>query len=215
MTFQTMTDDPLDKRVNSVGRVHAHVKAKVIDTEGNIVPIGTAGELCTAGYMLQKGYWGNPTETAKVMIKDEKGVLWMHTGDEAVMDKEGFLRIVGRLKDLVIRGGENLPPLAIENALYEMPQIQDVSVVGAPDPKYGEVVAAWIILKDPKSKPTRQAVRDHVGKAMSHHCIPQYIFFADEEDMVEFPKTASGKIRKVELRDMTKERVEAGKFSRD
>ena len=144
MSFQTGLDDPLERRVATVGRVHPHLEVKLIDPEGNIVPRGTPGELCTSGYSVMMGYWDEPEQTARA--KDAEG--WMHSGDLATIDADGFCTIVGRIKDIVIRGGENLYPREIEEFLYRHPKIQDVQVFGVPDALYGEELCAWVVLHE-------------------------------------------------------------------
>ncbi|KAL5476811.1 hypothetical protein ACEPAI_2997 [Sanghuangporus weigelae] len=185
VSFQTMSDDPLIKRTETVGRVQPHVKAKVIDPEGNVVPVGTPGEVCISGYLLQKGYWRDEEQTKSVMKihPDEPETVWMHTGDIGIMDAEGYLRIVGRNKDVIIRGGENLFPVQIENRITFHPAIREAAAVSVPDRKYGEVVGAWINA-------------------------PTWIWFTSEEGApAALPKTASGKVQKHILREWTKEFV--------
>ena len=143
VSSQTAIGDPIEKQVGTVGRVHAHVEVKIIDAEGRIVPRGTPGEFCTRGYSVMLGYWDDPERTAEAI--DRAG--WMHTGDLATMDDEGYCNIVGRIKDMVIRGGENVYPREIEEFLYRHPKIQDVQVFGVPDERYGEEICAWVILR--------------------------------------------------------------------
>ena len=143
VSFQTAADDPVDRRVSTVGRIHPHVEVKIVDAQGHIVAPGVPGELCTRGYSVMLGYWDDPTRTAEAV--DEAG--WMHTGDLATLDAEGYCNIVGRIKDMVIRGGENVYPREIEEFLYGHPKIQDVQVIGVPDQKYGEEICAWIVPK--------------------------------------------------------------------
>ncbi|KAJ2918969.1 hypothetical protein MD484_g1453, partial [Candolleomyces efflorescens] len=184
VSFQTTPADPLIKRVETVGKIHPHVKAKIVDHDGNVVPLNTPGELLVSGYLLQKGYWQDEIHTQQAMKKDEKGTLWMHTGDEAVMDEEGYVRIVGRVKDIIIRGGENLFPVQIENTLTAHHSIREAAVVAVPDPKYGEVVGAWINA-------------------------PAWVWFLKEDGTPEeLPKTASGKVQKHVLRKWSKELAE-------
>ncbi|TFK41613.1 hypothetical protein BDQ12DRAFT_678249 [Crucibulum laeve] len=166
VSFQTTPADPIIKRVETVGKVQPHVRAKLIDLEGKVVPVGTSGEVCVAGYLLQKGYWGDEAQTKAVMKKDEEGTLWMHTGDEGIMDEEGYLKIVGRIKDIIIRGGENLFPVQIENALTAHPEIREAAAVAVPDPKYGEVVGAWIV-REPGTNVSRDEVRRSVAASMN------------------------------------------------
>lgn len=201
VSMQSDIDDPLDKRVSTVGRIHPHVEVKIIDELGRIVPRGVSGELCTRGYSVMQGYWGEPELTAEVVDK----ARWMHTGDLAVMDEDGYCNIVGRIKDLVIRGGENLFPREIEEFLYTHPAIQDVQVVGVPDEVYGEELCAWIMLKENASL-TEEEVKEFCAGQISRQKIPRYIRFAEE-----FPMTASGKIQKFKIREMMIEELEAAK----
>lgn len=201
VSMQSDVDDPLDKRVSTVGRIHPHVEVKIIDELGRIVPRGVSGELCTRGYSVMQGYWGEPELTAEVIDK----ARWMHTGDLAVMDEDGYCNIVGRIKDLVIRGGENLFPREIEEFLYTHPAIQDVQVVGVPDEVYGEELCAWIMLKENASL-TEEEVKEFCAGQISRQKIPRYIRFAEE-----FPMTASGKIQKFKIREIMIEELEAAK----
>jgi len=207
VSCMTRTDDPIDKRVNTVGRLLPHVEAKVVDPADpkKILAVGETGELAVHGYLVMKEYWGQPEKTAEAMIPDEEGKVWMHTGDEAVMDEEGYVAITGRIKDLIIRGGENIHPLEVENCLLAHSKVAEVSVVGLPDQKYGEVVAAFVI---PRKKAGEERigveeVRSWVREKLSHHLVPKYVFFVDE-----YPKTASGKIQKFKLRDEGKKLLE-------
>lgn len=208
VSFQTTTDDPLLKRVETVGRVQPHVKAKLVDEEGNTVPVGTPGEVCIAGYLLQKGYWKDPEQTDKVMKKDEEGTLWMHTGDKGVMDSEGYLQIVGRIKDIIIRGGENLFPVQIENVLCADRRIEEAAAVAVPDARYGEVVGAWIV-RSKGSDITRQEVKRIVAEYMNPQNAPTWVWFVGE-DGPEMPKTASGKVMKHVLREWSRDWVKKG-----
>lgn len=171
VSCMTTTDDPMDKRINSVGRLMPHVEAKIVDpVDGKrVLGIGERGELAVCGYLVMKGYWGQPEKSAEVMRTDEKGKLWMHTGDEAAMDDEGFVSITGRIKDLIIRGGENIHPLEVENCLFAHPKVKEVSVVGLPDEKYGEVVAAFIVSREGAGKTSREEIRNWVSERLSHH----------------------------------------------
>ncbi|PUU78527.1 acyl-CoA synthetase/AMP-acid ligase-like protein II [Tuber borchii] len=204
VSAMTTTDDPLEKRVDSVGRLLPHVEAKVVSTTDRtkILPIGKRGELAVSGYLLQKGYWNDPIRTAEVMTKDENGNLWMHTGDEAEMDESGYIKITGRLGDLIIRGGENIHPLEIENCLLAHPKIVESSVVGLKDERYGEVVAAFV---RKEGGLTTNEVRGWVREKLSHHLVPKYVFWVDV-----YPKTASGKIQKFLLQEMGAELVVKG-----
>ncbi|SFA43637.1 fatty-acyl-CoA synthase [Parageobacillus thermantarcticus] len=195
---QTRTDDPIHLRVETVGRALPNVEVKIVDPSTNEeVPPGVQGELCTRGYHVMKGYYNNPEATKEVI--DEDG--WLHTGDLAVMDENGYCRITGRLKDMIIRGGENIYPREIEEFLYKHPKILDVQVVGVPDEKYGEEVMAWIILKDGETA-TADEIREFCRGKISRHKIPRYIEFTNS-----FPMTASGKIQKFKLREMAKQRL--------
>ncbi|GIK00266.1 hypothetical protein Aspvir_004286 [Aspergillus viridinutans] len=202
VSAMTATDDPLDKRISTVGRLMPHVEAKVVDPadRSKILPINTRGELAVSGYLLMKEYWGDPHRTAEVMIADQEGKIWMHTGDEASMSPDGYITITGRIKDLIIRGGENIHPLEIENCLLTCPGVADVSVVGVPDERYGEVVAAFIICKEQDRRTvTEDKIKEWVRERLSNHLVPKYVFFLSHSD--SFPKTASGKIQKFKLKE--------------
>ncbi|KAJ6590598.1 hypothetical protein DFH09DRAFT_1026692 [Mycena vulgaris] len=206
VSFQTTPADSVIKRVETVGRVQPHVKAKLIDTDGNVVPVGTPGEICVAGYLLQKGYWGDEAQTRQVMRVDpEDGTVWMHTGDEGILDDEGYLRIVSRIKDIIIRGGENLFPIQIEDVILTNPGVEEAAVVAVPDNKYGEVVGAWIVRKA-GSAISREAVRATVAQSMNPQNAPTWVFFVGEDgSAAELPKTASGKVMKHVLRDWSRD----------
>ncbi len=197
VSAMTTTDDPIEKRINTVGRLLPHVEAKVVDpfNHDKVLNVGERGELAVNGYLVMKEYWGQPEKTAEAMKTDENGKIWMHTGDEAMIDEDGYVSITGRIKDLIIRGGENIHPLEIENCLFAHDKISEVSVVGLPDERYGEVVAAFIVkrhhLPAGEKDVTPDEVRAWVRDRMSHHLVPKFVFFVDE-----YPKTASGKIRK-------------------
>ena len=190
VSIQTSVDDPVERRVTTVGRVHPHQEVKVVDAEGRVVPRGVSGELCVRGYSVMLGYWDDPERTAQVIDK----ARWMHTGDLAVMDDEGYCNIVGRIKDLVIRGGENISPREIEEFLYRHPRIQDVQVFGVPDPRFGEELCAWIRVR-PGESLTEDEVREFCRGQIAHYKIPRYIRFVDE-----FPMTVTGKIQKFIMR---------------
>ncbi|KAF7323872.1 hypothetical protein MKEN_00608600 [Mycena kentingensis (nom. inval.)] len=212
VSFQTVPTDPILKRVETVGRVQPHVKAKLVDPEGNVVPVGTPGEICVAGYLLQKGYWGDEEQTQQVMRRDKEGTLWMHTGDEGIMDDEGYLKIASRIKDIIIRGGENLFPIQIEDTILTHldSSIEEAAVVAVPDPKYGEVVGAWIVRrKSASAKLSREEIRQTVWREMNPQNAPAWVFFAGEDGSeAELPKTASGKVQKHILREWSRELVE-------
>jgi len=204
VSAMTTTDDPMEKRINSVGRLLPHVEAKIVDPfdHTKILGIGERGELAVHGYLLMKEYWGQPEKTAEAMLKDDEGKVWMHTGDEGSMDEEGYIAITGRIKDLIIRGGENIHPLEVENCLLAHPNVSDASVVGLPDERYGEVVAAFIITRH-KEKISIDEARSWVREMLSHHLAPKYVFFVDG-----YPKTSSGKIQKFKLREDGKKLLE-------
>ncbi len=191
VSFQTTADDPVDRRVDSVGRIHPHVEVRIADRHGNTVPRGVVGELHTRGYSVMRGYWNDPVRTAEAIDADG----WMHTGDLATIDDDGYCRIVGRLKDMLIRGGENIYPREIEEFLYEHPDILDVQVFGVPDPVYGEEVCAWIRLADGASLDADD-VRDYCRGRIAHYKIPRYVEFVDA-----YPLTVSGKVQKHLMRD--------------
>lgn len=172
VSCMTTTDDPIEKRIDSVGRLLPHVQAKVVDPSNwsRILGIGERGELAVSGYLLMKGYWGDEKRTSEVMVADDKGVMWMHTGDEASMDADGYVRITGRIKDLIIKGGENIHPLEVENCLFAHPAVREVSVVGMPDERYGEVVAAFVVKHEGQEGAiTVDGVRSWVREELSHH----------------------------------------------
>ena len=193
VSTQSSIDDPLEKRVSTVGRVQPHIEVKMIDTAGKIVPRGTPGELCTRGYSVMRGYWADEEKTNDAI--DPGG--WMHTGDLATMDDDGYVNIVGRLKDMVIRGGENVYPREIEEFLYRHPKIQDVQVIGVPDRKYGEEVCAWVKLRAGATA-TEDEIRDFCKGQIAHYKIPRYIRFVDG-----FPMTVTGKVQKFAMREET------------
>ncbi|WKA51464.1 AMP-binding protein [Planococcus liqunii] len=196
---QTRADDDIEKRVSTVGKPHAEVEVKIVDpVTSEQVPTGVPGELCTRGYHVMKGYYKNEEATQNAI--DEDG--WLHTGDIAVEDEDGYIAITGRIKDMVIRGGENIYPREIEEFLYQHPSIQDVQVVGVPDPKYGEELMAWVILKEGQQLSSEE-LREYCQGKISRHKIPRYIEFTKE-----YPMTASGKIQKFKLREMSAERTE-------
>jgi fatty-acyl-CoA synthase len=192
VSCQSSTGTPLDKRVATVGTVQPHLVVKIVDPDtGEPVPRGTPGELCTQGYSVMKGYWGDPEKTAEAI--DGEG--FMHTGDLATMDAEGYVNIVGRIKDMVIRGGENVYPREIEEFLYQHPKVQDVQVVGVPDARYGEELCAWVRAK-PGEMPTEDELKEFCRGRIAHYKIPRYIRFVDA-----FPMTVTGKIQKFRIRE--------------
>jgi len=188
--LQTALDDPIERKVSSVGRVHPHLEVKVIDMEGRTVPVGTPGEFCTRGYSVMLGYWGDPGRTSEAIDADG----WMHTGDLGTIDPEGYGNVVGRSKDMVIRGGENIYPVEIENVLYEHPSVMDVQVFGVPDERFGEELCAWIRLKQGEAM-TDLDVRHFCKDRIAHFKVPRHIRFVDE-----FPATVTGKIQKFVMR---------------
>jgi len=192
VSTQTHADDSLDRRVSTVGRVHPHVEVKVVDpTTDLVVPVGEPGELCTRGYSVMLGYWDEPEKTAEVLKSG-----WMHTGDLATMDADGYLNIVGRIKDMVIRGGENVYPREIEEFLYTHPDIVDAQVIGVPDEKYGEELMAWVRLRPGAESMTVEELHVFCTGKLAHYKIPRYVHVVEE-----FPMTVTGKVRKVEMRE--------------
>jgi fatty-acyl-CoA synthase len=191
VSTQTRRDDSLDRRTSTVGRVHPHVEVMVVDPETDLpVPRGEPGELCTRAYSVMIGYWDEPEKTAEVLRRG-----WMHTGDLATMDTEGYVNIVGRIKDMVIRGGENVYPREIEEFLYTHPDVVDAQVIGVPDARYGEELMAWVRLCAGASLDA-ESVRDFCAGKLAHYKIPRYVHVVDE-----FPMTVTGKVRKVEMRE--------------
>ncbi len=193
VTTQTAATDSLDRRVSTVGRVHPHVEVKIVDPEtGRTVPRGTPGELCTRGYSVMLGYWGEPERTAEVI----DAARYMHTGDLAVMDDEGYVNITGRIKDMVIRGGENVYPREIEEFLYSHPDVLDAQVIGVPDARYGEELMVWVQLRPGAEVLTAEALREFCSGKLAHYKIPRYVRVVEE-----FPMTVTGKVRKVQMRE--------------
>jgi fatty-acyl-CoA synthase len=197
VSTQTRANDSIDRRVSTVGRVHPHLEVKIIDPEtGLTVPRGTPGEFCTRGYSVMLGYWEQPDKTAEAI----DAARWMHTGDLAVMDDEGYLNITGRIKDMVIRGGENVYPREIEEFLYTHPDILDAQVIGVPDERYGEELMAWVRMREGAEPLTAEALREFCAGKLAHYKIPRYVHVVEE-----FPMTVTGKIRKVEMRQVAVE----------
>ena len=190
VSFQSATTDPLDKRTSTVGRIQPHLEAKVVDAEGRTVPVGAIGELWTRGYSVMRGYWDDDARTREA-IQDG----WMHTGDLATIDAEGYCNIVGRLKDMLIRGGENIYPREIEEFLFQHPKIQSVQVFGVPDAKYGEEVCAWVTLR-PGEQMTEDELREYCQGRIAHYKVPRYVRFVDE-----MPMTVTGKVQKFVMRE--------------
>lgn len=235
VSCMTFPNDPLEKRLHTVGRLLPHVEAKIVppllsshhgveDDHGNvdeILPIGIKGELLVSGYNVMKSYWGSPSRTSEVLQRDKQGKLWMRTGDEAVMDEKGYVSITGRIKDLIIRGGENIHPLEVEDCLFGMEEVSAVSVVGIGDERYGEVVGAFVVVhegvetdlddsgmeiggvkggnegKGKRRYLGKEDVRNWVRERLSSHLVPRYVFWVSD-----FPKTASGKVQKFKLREI-------------
>ena len=192
VSFQSAVDDTVERRVATVGRVSPHLEVKVIDAEGRIVPAGVTGELATRGYSVMRGYWGDEAKTREAI----DAARWMHTGDLAVMDADGYCNIVGRIKDLVIRGGENIYPREVEEYFYKHPKIRDVAVFGIPDDKFGEQLCAWIIVHD-GAVMTEAEVIDFCKGQIAHYKIPAIVKFVDE-----FPMTITNKVQKFIMREM-------------
>jgi len=191
VSFQSSTDDPLERRVSTVGRIQPHLEVKIVDAEGRIVPPGTPGELLTRGYSVMLGYWDDAERTREAI----DAARWMHTGDLATIDAEGYCNIVGRIKDMVIRGGENVYPREIEEFLYRHPKIQDVQVIGVPDDRYGEEICAWIRLRAGENA-TEEEIKSFCRERIAHYKVPRYVRFVDE-----FPMTVTGKIQKFVMRE--------------
>ncbi len=193
VSCQTRVDDDLERRTSTIGRVHPQVEIKVVDpVTGEAVERGEVGEFCTRGYSVMLGYWDEPAKTAEAIDADG----WMHTGDLAVMGQDGYCTIVGRIKDMVIRGGENIYPREIEEFLHTHPDIQDVQVIGVPDPKYGEELCAWIKMRAERPALDAEAVRQFAAGKLAHYKIPRYVLAVEE-----FPMTVTGKVRKVAMRE--------------
>jgi len=191
VSFQTVPDDPLERRVDSVGRVHPHLEVKLVDERGQVVPRGTPGELCTRGYSVMLGYWDDAAHTREAI--DE--ARWMHTGDLAVIDADGYCSIVGRLKDMIIRGGENVYPREVEEFLYTHPKVLDVQVFGVPDKKFGEQVCAWIRLREGSEAGVAE-IQDYCRHHLAYYKVPHYVRFVDA-----FPMTVTGKVQKYLMRE--------------
>jgi fatty-acyl-CoA synthase len=191
VSFQSAVDDPLEKRVSSVGRIRPHLEVKLIDESGDTVPVGQPGELCTRGYSVMKGYWDDAEKTKDAI--DAQG--WMHTGDLATFDEDGYCNIVGRVKDMVIRGGENVYPREVEEFLYRHPKIAQVQVFGVPDQKYGEEICAWVVVA-PGERLNEEEVKAFCQGQIAHYKVPRYVRFKSE-----LPMTVTGKPQKFIMRD--------------
>jgi fatty-acyl-CoA synthase len=191
VSFQSSTTDPLERRVSTVGRVQPHLEAKVVDaTTGSALPVGQPGELWVRGYSVMKGYWNDEERTREAIVDG-----WMRTGDLATIDADGYCNIVGRVKDMLIRGGENIYPREIEEFLFRHPKVQSVQVFGVPDPKYGEEVCAWIVLK-PGEQSSEDEIREFCRGQIAHYKVPRYIRFVSE-----MPMTITGKVQKFMMRE--------------
>jgi len=191
VSFQSAIDDPLERRVSTVGRVQPHLEVKLVDAQGRTVPVGKSGELCTRGYSVMLGYWEDEEDTRASI--DAAG--WMHSGDLATIDADGYCNIVGRVKDMLIRGGENVFPREIEEYLYRHPKIQEAQVFGVPDAKYGEEVCAWIVLKVGTTA-SEEEIREFCRGQIAHYKIPRYVRL-----VAELPKTVTGKAQKFVMRE--------------
>jgi fatty-acyl-CoA synthase len=201
VSTQTRVGAPLDKQVGTVGQVHPHVEVKIIDpATGAVVPVGERGELCTRGYSVMLGYWNNEEATRGAI----DAARWMHTGDLAVMDDEGYLNIVGRIKDMIIRGGENVYPREVEEFLYTHPKVQDVQVIGVPDTRYGEEVMAWVRLREGEAA-TAEEIREFCRGRIARYKVPRYVKFVEA-----FPMTVTGKVQKFLMREQSVEELGLG-----
>jgi fatty-acyl-CoA synthase len=190
VSFQTGLDDPVERRVSTVGRIHPHLECKIVDPDGRVVAMGTPGELCTRGYSVMRGYWDDEEKTREAVDVGR----WMHTGDLATIDAEGYCSIVGRIKDMIIRGGENVYPREVEEFLYRHPKISDVQVFGIPDARFGEEICAWIKLREGESM-TDDEVRAFCRDQIAHYKVPRHIRFVND-----FPMTVTGKMQKFLMR---------------
>jgi fatty-acyl-CoA synthase len=198
VSTQSSTDDPLDKRVSTVGRIHPHVEIKIVDPNTSAVaPRGAPGELCTRGYSVMLGYWNNPEATQEAI----DAARWMHTGDLATMDEDGYVNIVGRIKDMIIRGGENIYPREIEEFLYQHPDVSDVQVIGVPSARYGEEVMAWVKLRE-GARVSEDDLTGYCKDRIATYKIPRYWKFVDS-----FPMTVTGKIQKFKMRETAVEEL--------
>ena len=194
VSTQTSADDDMERRVSTVGRVHPHLEVKITDPDtGLVVPRGAPGELCTRGYSVMLGYWDEPAKTAEVI----DAARWMHTGDLATMDEAGYVNIVGRIKDMIIRGGENVYPREVEEFLYTHPAVEDVQVIGVPDARYGEELCAWVRLRRGQDL-TEEGLRAYCAGQIAHFKVPRYVRFTDE-----FPMTVTGKVQKFRMREVS------------
>ncbi|MPY97925.1 MAG: AMP-binding protein [Actinophytocola sp.] len=214
VSTQTRADDSIERRVSTVGRVHPHLEVKIVDAESGLtVPRGTPGEFCTRGYSVMLGYWEGAGKTGEACLPGPSysteaidTARWMHTGDLAVMDDDGYVQITGRIKDMIIRGGENIYPREIEEFLYTHPDIVDAQVIGVPDERYGEELMAWVVLRDGAEPMTAESLREFASGKLAHYKIPRYVHVVDE-----FPMTVTGKVRKVEMREKAVELLAVGR----
>jgi acyl-CoA synthetase (AMP-forming)/AMP-acid ligase II len=211
VTFITSLSDPESKATTTVGRVIPHSSAKVIDSNDKLLRRGERGELCTSGFALQKGYWENKEKTKESMKEDENGVLWMHTGDEAILDDDGYAHITGRIKDIIIRGGENIFPREIEERLMQHPAVSEASAVAIKDERYGEVVGCFLKEAEGTQRPKNEELKEWVGQLLGRHKAPAYCFWLGDAGIGnDFPKTGSGKIKKHVLCDIGNSLVHNG-----
>jgi fatty-acyl-CoA synthase len=195
VSCQTLVDDDLERRTSTIGRAHPHIEIKVVDPEaGDIVERGQPGEFCTRGYSVMLGYWKDEAKTREAIDADG----WMHTGDLAIMREDGYCNVVGRIKDVVIRGGENIYPREIEEFLYTHSDIEDAQVIGVPDDKYGEEICAWIRMKSDRPPLNADVLRTFATGKLAHFKIPRYVRIVDD-----FPMTVTGKVRKAQMREET------------
>jgi fatty-acyl-CoA synthase len=197
VNHMTLAHDPLEKRVQTVGRAGPHLEVKIIDEKGDVVPRGAPGDICTRGYAVMKCYWDEPERTAETVDADG----WLHSGDLGVMDADGYVQVVGRLKDMIIRGGENIYPRELEEFLFTHPDIQDAKVIGVPDEKYGEEVCAWIQLRE-RASLTEDDLRAFCKERIAYFKVPRYIRFVRE-----FPMTVTGKVQKFKMRQIMAEEL--------
>ena len=205
-SFITSVDDGMEEKLASVGKVIPHTLAKVIGPDGRILPCGQRGELCMAGFGVQKGYYKNLAKTKELMVEDQDGILWVHSGDEATLDSRGYCKITGRIKDMIIRGGENIYPFEIEQRLGQHPAVTQSSVVGLKDDHYGEIVAAFLEQRGGTAKPSDEDLREFVRSTLGRYNVPVHVFWVGLGEVLEdFPKTSSGKIKKLDLRKIGNE----------
>lgn len=208
--FNAFTSDSINRRLTTVGTVLPHAKAKIIDPKtGNIVKVGQRGELCMSGYQVHQGYWKNPEKTNETLIQSDDGTVWLRTGDEAVFDAEGYCSITGRFKDIIIRGGENIYPLEIEERLTAHPAISRAAVIGVPNTHYGEVVGAFVVIENGQKCPSSEELRDWTREKLGRHKAPRHVFVFGLDSRLprDIPQTGSGKVQKQILRNLAKDLV--------